>query len=118
RSSSVHTWHFHSEKGDRFWWVELTQQVERYRGHVVLVVRRVVDGRRADVGREVVQADLDADVAAALVLHHEAHAELGREAGHDLLEAAAVAGVVVESRLARLRLRRANGRALAVVVEV
>src|SRR5438067_1665835 len=43
---------------------------------------------------------------------------LGREVGHDLLEAAAVADVVVESRLARLRLRRANGRDLAVVIEV
>src|SRR5438045_4690729 len=76
RSLFVETCHFHSEEADRFWRVELAQKVERDRGDDVLVVGRAADGGRAGVGREVVQADLDADVAPALVLLHEALDEL------------------------------------------
>src|SRR5262249_32776369 len=66
-------------------------------------VYRFDERARAGVGREVVEANLDADRAAASIAFGERGAQLADELFEDLLETARVGDVPIERRLARLR---------------
>ena len=72
---------------------------------VLEVVHGRVEAAGARDGREVVEADLDADRAAAPLLARERLAELAGEALEHRLELGEAAQVAVEGGLARLRLR-------------
>src|SRR5215211_5522547 len=113
----VEAGHAHAEKAHGTPRIETPEQLEGDRRDRAGVVHGGVDAARARHGAEVVEADLDADCAAAALLAGQRLAELAGEPLEHGLELRQAVQVVVEGGLARLRLGDPHRLDRALVLE-